>query len=263
MWFQNRRAKWRRDGKTKSGPGRRKKNEVSKPVKITIENTTQRKETISTSWVARNTTSIPNKIPPHSTSIASKSFTIESILSRPNPVPRTPPTKVINSESLAPLTNTTKSDDGSVDTEKGSGLVSTRISTTAEIPVLLRPVASFSKEISQQSCAVTNTVLSRPTISSNTPAENVSPSVANKSTAAEQQCHPGSLVGGRLPPGAQERHLPQCGPQALDEHLPQAKPQVHEGVHNMFVNFRTSSIQTLRYRAEEHVRQLHHGLTSL
>lgn len=248
VWFQNRRAKWRREGKTKSGPGRRKKNEINKQVNIIVECTKTASEVPSLSRAPKDTSAARNNAPSLSTTKQSRSFTIESILSRPNPSKKT-----INVENLVQLTKGRTSINGSLDIEKDYvALPSQIVVGSAEKSKLVRPVANASNEGTKDYCVTPNS-LSSGSISTHQTADSYHSPVARKSAPAgkSHQC-------------CSHAHLPSERPQIeFERGPPPGRPQEYENVqvHDMFVNFRTSSIQTLRNRAEEHVRQLREGLS--
>ena len=187
-----------------------------------------RREAPSLSRVDKNTSVRRNQTPKSPTSKVSNSFTIESILSRPNPSKET-----INSRKVAQLKDS--SNENSFCIQKSKENLVTQVGETSKKCHLVRPTPNLPNKKSEDSFVAL------------TPATN--PTAGQRSDAGKSV--PMNETTGGPPIGVHVEENPSV-----------VRPHEHENlqIHNTFVNFRTSSIQTLRHRAEEHVKQLRTGL---
>lgn len=234
VWFQNRRAKLRREEKTKARPGRREKSEVEKSAvtlkilevfdrELTSGNNSEETEPLSPR-------SVENNAQP---SLSSHSFSIESILSRKDPPhPQTEKLTTVSqnigkSFRIEQLIDATKAMQDRVTDKKGSstGQVKPASVTTSLTNTNLNKAANAKgKEIKKKKVQgdATNICAEKATV------------LAPFYVPMARHC--GSYQ--KLP----ERYV----------HAENVSPYNAE----MFENFRSSSILRLRTKAEEHLKQL-------
>lgn len=234
VWFQNRRAKLRREEKTKARPGRREKSEVEKSAvtlkilevfdrELTSENNSEETEPLFPP-------SVENSAQP---SLSSHSFSIESILSRKDPPhPQTEKNTTVSQNigkgfRIEQLINATKAMQDRVTDKKGSST---------------QPVKPASV-----STTLTNTDL------------NIATNPKGREREKEKILGDTSKICAEKATVLAPFYVPMarhCGShQSLPEryvHTENVSPYNTE----MFENFRSSSILRLRTKAEEHLKQL-------
>ncbi|KAL9956386.1 hypothetical protein ACROYT_G037853 [Oculina patagonica] len=232
VWFQNRRAKLRREEKTKARPGRREKSEVEKSavtLKI-LEVFDRTSENNSEETDPPSPTSVENTAQP---TLSSNSFSIESILSRKDPPhPHTEKQATVSqnigkSFRIEQLIDATKEMQDKVTDKNGCATRSrdpTRVTTTLSDTTSCKTTISERRESQKEKVHCdTNDILSEK----------------------------GTVLAPFYVPMA--RH---CGSyQSIPEryvHTEHVSPYNAE----MFENFRSSSISRLRTKAEEHLKQL-------
>lgn len=233
VWFQNRRAKLRREEKTKARPGRREKSQVEKTsVTLKILEVFDRDLTSENNTEETNQTPSPpivenNEQP----SLSSNSlFSIESILSR---------------NDLPPI-------------EKQAS-VAENIGKSFRIEQLLEETGQDPDKVNKNSSVYSSV---EPALSTTT----TSKSTANKSDNSESRGPEKEKLQNNAKDTSNEisttlapfyvplaRH---CGSyQSLPErYIPHTEPNSYSV--EMFENFRSSSILRLRTKAEEHLKQL-------
>lgn len=234
VWFQNRRAKLRREEKTKARPGRREKSEVEKTAvalkilevfdrDLTPENSSEETDQPPTpSSVDNNTQSSPS----------SSSFSIESILSR-----KDPPTQIEKHTIVS-------------QSKSSSFQIAQLIDATKDLQDRLKGNANRSAIRSVEPFSVKATL-------SNTTSNITIRSEREDSTKHERNANISSEKDTLLAPFyvPTPRHCASSfqsvapGKYTHPETLPLNNEEVFE-------NFRSSSIMRLRTRAEEHLKQL-------
>lgn len=228
VWFQNRRAKLRREEKTKARPGRREKSQVEKTAvtlkilevfdrELISQSNTEETHQAPSPPIVEN-----NELQP---SLSSNSFSIESILSRKDPP----------------------------QTEK-QVTVSENVGQSFRIEHLLDAKREnknkVNKNSSEEQFAPVTTTASRSTVYKTTTSESTRPEKDQVQNYAKD-----NEISTRLAPFyvPLARH---CGSyQSYPERYVHTEPVSSRSV-EMFENFRSSSISRLRTKAEEHLKQL-------
>ena len=236
VWFQNRRAKLRREEKTKARPGRREKSEVEKTAvtlkilevfdrDLTPENSSEETEQPPSPPSVAN-----NAQPLHS----STSFSIESILSR-----KDPPTQ-IEKQTTVSQNNGNK-----------SFRIEQLIDATKDMQDKLKSNTNSSASRSIEPSSVTTT-LSKP-ISSNTPRSEKKDSQKDQRDSNNISREKGSMLAPFYVPTP--RHCGTLFQSVAPERYAHTETLPPYNV-EVFENFRSSSIMRLRTKAEEHLKQL-------
>ena len=230
VWFQNRRAKLRREEKTKARPGRREKSQVEKSAvtlkilevfdrDLTSENNTEETDQAPSPPVVENN---------EQSSLSSSSFSIESILSRNDP-PQTEKQPSVSENvgkgfRIEELLDA-KRESQSKETKNNCNSMETSHDTAeASKSTVYKTTASESKESEE---------------------EKLKESAKDMSTGISTKLAPFYVPLAR-----------HCGShQSLPVRYTHTEPVRPNNV-EMFENFRSSSILRLRTKAQEHLKQL-------
>ena len=235
VWFQNRRAKLRREEKTKARPGRREKSQVEK-TSVTLkilevfdrdltpseDNTVEMSEEPSSPILENNEES----------SLSSNSFSIESILSRKDP-PQTKKQPSLSENTgksfrIEQLLDTARENQNKANEEDCNSMEPAAVTTTASNSTVYEANNSESSGPEKEKCQDTR-----------------------------KRCEVSTTLAPFYVPLA--RH---CGShQSFPERYLHAEPMSSLDA-DMFENFRSSSILRLRTKAEEHLRQLRFSYVS-